>query len=278
MNSKVYLDLSISDQFENAIDKPFPEKNFEYGSRILSRAGFRQNYRSRFATSLEEISLAQALRFQVFNLELKEGLDSSFETKLDSDPFDEVCDHLLVEEVHSQTIVGTYRMQTSENAACHLGLYSAREFDLEPFEKIRSQVIELGRACVHKDHRNLAVLSMLWGGIYRYALSKSGRYLIGCSSLTSQDPKEGATMFQDLKLKHLSEVDFRTSPLPPFICSLDQVFERPFKTPKLLAAYLAIGAKICGPPAIDREFGTIDFLTFFDIKTLPENTIRRYLS
>jgi putative hemolysin len=37
----------------------------------------------------------------------------------------------------------------------------------------------------------------------------------------------------------------------------------------LLRAYLAIGAKICGPPAIDREFGTIDFLTLLDLHKLP---------
>ncbi len=30
-----------------------------------------------------------------------------------------------------------------------------------------------------------------------------------------------------------------------------------------------IGAKICGPPAIDREFGTIDFLTLLDLQALP---------
>jgi putative hemolysin len=37
----------------------------------------------------------------------------------------------------------------------------------------------------------------------------------------------------------------------------------------LLRAYLAIGAKICGPPAIDRDFGTIDFLTLLGIRALP---------
>jgi putative hemolysin len=39
--------------------------------------------------------------------------------------------------------------------------------------------------------------------------------------------------------------------------------------PKLLRTYLSIGAKICGPPAIDREFGTIDFLTLLDLHALP---------
>jgi len=48
--------------------------------------------------------------------------------------------------------------------------------------------------------------------------------------------------------------------------------------PKLLMAYLSIGAKICGPPAIDREFKTIDFLTLLDLDSLPASTVQRYLS
>ncbi len=39
--------------------------------------------------------------------------------------------------------------------------------------------------------------------------------------------------------------------------------------PKLLRAYLSLGAKICGPPALDREFKTIDFLTLLDLRTVP---------
>jgi putative hemolysin len=46
---------------------------------------------------------------------------------------------------------------------------------------------------------------------------------------------------------------------------------------RLLRAYLAIGAKICGPPAIDREFGTLDFLTLLDLHMLPLIVRARFL-
>ncbi len=52
-------------------------------------------------------------------------------------------------------------------------------------------MIELGRACVQRQHRNLVVLGLLWKGIADYAKERGGRYLIGCSSLTSQDAKAG---------------------------------------------------------------------------------------
>jgi putative hemolysin len=45
----------------------------------------------------------------------------------------------------------------------------------------------------------------------------------------------------------------------------------------LLRAYLAIGARICGPPAIDREFRTIDFLTMLDLQTLHPRVAARFL-
>ena len=102
--------------------------------------------------------------------------------------------------------------------------------------------------------------------------------MIGCSSLTSQDPVAGASMYVELSRKHLVRREFRTQPLADWTCSLDQLAETPPKVPKLLAAYLSIGARICGPPAVDRDFKTIDFLTFMDLKSLPDRIIERHLS
>ena len=97
-------------------------------------------YVTRLACTEAEIRAAQALRFEVFNLELNEGLAHSYTTGLDADPFDAVCDHLLVEHVPSGSIVGTYRLQTGTNAGKNLGYYSAQEFDFSPFELMRHQI------------------------------------------------------------------------------------------------------------------------------------------
>jgi len=146
-------------------------------------------------------------------------------------------------------------------------------------------MIELGRACVHADHRNFNLLHLLWRGIARYAVERNARMLIGCSSISSQDPVEGATMYRQLQ-SHLAEPALRTQPRSEFrvVAGGDDAgfgrgdaLEPPGSTPpatagassKLLRAYLAIGARICGQPAIDREFGTIDFLTLLDLRALP---------
>jgi putative hemolysin len=226
----------------------------------------RPAYQVRLASSSAELGEAQALRFEVFNLELDEGLVSSYETGLDADPFDPICDHILVEESGTGKIVGTYRLQCGEVAARAKGYYSAREFDLSKFEPMRAQIIELGRACIHRDHRNFSVLNLLWKGIASYAEQHRARYLMGCSSLTSQSEAVGIAAYELLK-PHLAPSLWRTQPMPGFACEGDSALKEAIKIPKLLSAYLALGASICGPPAIDREFKTIDFLTWLDIES-----------
>ncbi len=234
-------------------------------------------YVTRLARSPEEVRSAQTLRFEVFNLELNEGLAHSYATGLDADPYDAVCDHLIVEHVPSNSIVGTYRLQTGVNAGKNLGYYSEQEFCFQPFAPLRGEIVELGRACVHRQHRNLSVLGLLWKGIADYARERGRRYLIGCSSITSQDPAVGASTYTELCRNHLVATPWRTRPLPAFECPLDQLAEEHASIPKLLRAYLAVGAKICGPPALDRQFKTIDFLTFIDFEALTPQARERFL-
>jgi putative hemolysin len=223
-------------------------------------------YRARLACTTVDLKAAQALRFEVFNLELDEGLVQSYDTGLDADPFDDVCDHLIVEDTTDGSLVGTYRLQTGMRAREALGYYSEREFDFTPFEPMRAQILELGRACIHLNHRNFAVLNLLWKGIGRYASEQGARYLIGCSSITSQDTAVGAAAYRRLSA-HLVPQAWRTQPLPAYACPLQPEAAQPPRIPRLLSAYLAFGAGICGPPAIDREFRTIDFLTWLDVES-----------
>ncbi len=235
-------------------------------------------YELRFAESRADLEAAFRLRFLVFNLELNEGLESAYETGYDTDEFDKTCDHLIVEHRPSRQVVGTYRLQTGRVAARNLGYYSAREFDFSPYEPIRNSLVELGRASIHRDHRSFEVLTLLWRGIAMYATERKARYLIGCSSLTSQCLQEGSDMYGRL-LEFLAEPTLRTVPQAHF--SFPIVASTPHmasvRPPKLLRAYLSIGAKICGPPALDREFKTIDFLTLLDLEQISLTARARFL-
>ncbi|HYU46234.1 MAG TPA: GNAT family N-acyltransferase [Terriglobales bacterium] len=234
------------------------------------------SYCIRLASSEADRLAAFRLRYLVFNLELNEGLDSAHATGYDTDQFDAVCDHLIVEHPGSGKVVGTYRLQTGAVASANAGYYSEREFDFAPYKRLGDSVIELGRACVHRDHRSSEVLYLLWRGIAQYAINHGGRYLIGCSSLTSQDPAHGTAVYEAMR-EHLVEPQLRTTPQSAFMMPLTSPENASDKIPKLLRAYLAVGAKICGPPAIDREFKTIDFLTLMDLETLHPRVHRRFI-
>lgn len=233
-----------------------------------------RRYRVRLAVGDADLRAAQSLRFRVFNLELREGLTQSWATGLDADAFDSSCDHLLVEDLVSGAVVGTYRLQTGSHALACGDYYSAREFDFRPFEALRGELVELGRACVHAEHRNFAVLNLLWTAIAAYARERGTRWLIGCSSLSSQDAAVGAAVYAKLA-PHLAAPALRTQPLPAFACPLDGPTMTAPELPRLLAAYLALGAEICGPPAIDREFRTIDFLTLVDLHSPTLRALQR---
>ena len=254
-------------------------------------------YRMRMAQTAEDRIAACRLRFRVFNIELGEGLERSYATGLDTDQFDDVCEHLIVEDKQEDNpvrrIVGTYRMQTGITAASHRGYYSEQEFHLAPYEPLRPGVLELGRASIDREHRTPEVLTLLWRGIAQYATDMGLRYLIGCSSLTSKDPAEGWALYRQLEQFRVSP-EFETTPTEPFACPIEQqgtdaqpsscspesiVPERvSVKVPKLLKTYLAIGARIAAPPAWDREFGTIDFLTLLDLKLLSPAARSRFLA
>src|SRR5262245_47828087 len=263
--------LLASDTRATAFDERAPGQN-------VLRVPETGSYRVRFAETREDRESAFRLRFLVFNLELGEGPESAYQDGYERDEFDEVCDHLLVEHIASREIVGTYRLQTGTVAASNLGYYSAREFDFAPYEHLRGKLVELGRACIHRDHRSFEVLTLLWRGIAAYAMKRNARYLVGCSSLTSQSPREGAAVYAHLR-DSLVEPSLQTVPLPAYQFPVDRHTMLPnlARPPKLLRAYLSIGARICGAPAIDRAFKTIDFLTLLDLEGMYSGARARFL-
>jgi len=255
--------------------------------RIQAEVG---RYRLRLAENAADREAACRLRFKVFNIELGEGLESSYQTGIDTDQFDLFCEHLLVEEKLTSRVVGTYRMQSGETAGRNMGYYSAQEFNFAPYEPLRAEVLELGRASIDREHRTPEVLTLLWRGIAQYAYDMGLRYLVGCSSLTSKNPAEGWQMYDQLQNFRVAP-EFATEPTPAYASPIEtegqsaqsapdeeSTTPAPARVPKLLKTYLAIGARICSPPAWDREFGTLDFLTLLDLRLMSPSARNRFLA
>lgn len=237
-------------------------------------------YEVRFAQSLDELDEVLRLRFEIFNLELNEGLEESFADGRDRDEFDAYCHHLIVSDRQSGAIVGTYRMQTSTMAQANIGFYSTAEFDVEALPAdVIAQAVEVGRACVAKEHRNTQVLFLLWRGLALYMATNRLRYLFGCCSLTSQDVVEGRAVMHYLAEHGHLHPELTIQPQADYVCyegnpEPDPSF--PVKIPQLFRIYLRHGAKVLGPPAIDRRFKTIDFLILFDVAAMDEKRIKTF--
>ncbi len=229
-------------------------------------------YRVEIARTPAEIEAAMRLRYEIFNLELGEGLESSRATGLDRDPFDAQCVHLVLKDRDDGSVVGTYRLQDQPMALAGVGWYCDQEYVLSDLPaEVLERSIELGRACIHRNHRHSKALFALWRGIYGVLLASGRRYLFGCCSLTSRDPRDGLICARWLEQRGALWPDLRVRSRPDYLCSgasPTPAEVEAFALPQLFGSYLRYGVKVCGAPALDREFGTVDFLVLFDQRLL----------
>jgi putative hemolysin len=196
---------------------------------------------------------------------------------LDVDEFDAFCDHLVVRDDNSGEIVGTYRMLPPERARESGRLYPDGEFDLTALAGLRGSLVETGRSCVHPDHRGGGVVSLVWAGIARYMLLSGHRYLAGCASVPLADGgSHAAGVWDVLRRKHFAPESQLVTPLNPW--SADGI-ERPSRAtlPPLIKGYVRLGAKVCGPPAHDPEFGVADFFVLLDLQNVDERYLKFFL-
>jgi len=231
----------------------------------------------------EEIRAAQKLRFEVFNLEMKKGLEESYERGLDVDRFDPVCDHLIVRERAAKRVVGTYRLLLGSEARKHFGFYSEQEFNLENIKKLDGELLELGRSCAHKDYRDRALIHLMWQAIAEYVKEHRVHYLFGCASFPTTNPEKVGPSIALIKEKYYAPERFRVRPVPGMeiaglredakISGREGLFQR---LPSLIKGYLRVGAQLCGPPALDREFGTTDLFLLLDVNRASGEYLKRF--
>lgn len=223
-----------------------------------------------------EIRAAQRLRHDVFAGEMGATLHSP-EPGLDIDEFDQFCDHLVVRDDRTGQIVGTYRMLPPDRAAEAGRLYSETEFDLTAIAPLRGALVETGRSCVHPEHRSGAVVSLVWAGIGRYMLLSGHRYLAGCASVPLADGGSFANGVWNLvRDKHYSPPEYRVRPLDPWLTGAADPPPRPI-LPPLLKGYLRLGAWVCGPPALDADFGVADLFVLLALDNVDERYLRFFL-
>ncbi|MCB1191946.1 MAG: GNAT family N-acetyltransferase [Leptospiraceae bacterium] len=253
---------------------------------VLEKTGTKvRQLEVRLAEDQYEIEMALALRYNVFNLEMGEGLPQSRSTQKDRDEYDYYCDHLIVlDKSEDNKVVGTYRILKGKVARENIGFYSETEFDLSKIYGFADEVAEVGRSCVHKDYRGGSVISLLWAGFAEYITEHNVRYLMGCGSIHSTDSEQASEIYAYLREKgQLAGEKFfiepyKTHRVPGFdpnykILDLKETGKR---LPPLIKGYLRLGAKICGLPALDMLFGTIDLFVLFDSNNIVSKYAKHY--
>jgi putative hemolysin len=197
---------------------------------------------------------------------------------IDRDPFDAWCEHLLVTEEDTGEVVGTYRILTGETAKRVGGFYSDQEFDLTRLNHLRDRAVEIGRSCVHPDHRSGIVIALLWSGLADYMLRTGYEYILGCASLSMVDGgHSAAAAFNKLRETHLSPVEYRVFPRCPLpLHELDRNVA-PSIAP-LIRAYLRVGAYVCGEPAWDPDFNTADLLMLLPASRVDARYAKHFIA
>ena len=233
-------------------------------------------YEAQIARSESDIEAALRLRHRVFNVELGGRTETD---EVETDKYDAFCDHLIVVDRASGSTVGTYRLNAFEKARSAEGFYSYGEFSIEdlPHEVLKDG-IEIGRACIAAEHRNTKVLYLLWKGLARYMQLARKRYIFGCCSIFTREPLVGERAFHQLAEAGHFHDRFRVEPRRNalYLGPVEEIERVPVELPSLFNMYLRIGSKVCSPPIIDEDFGTIDFFVVFDRETMTEKCRRTF--
>lgn len=226
---------------------------------------------ARSASDLEE---AQRLRYAVFAEELGANLGNT-QSAIDCDEFDLYCDHLLVRVRDTGQVIGTYRILPPHRREQIGRFYSESEFDLSRLAHLRPSLIEVGRSCVHAEHRSGAAILMLWAGLAQYMRRGCYRHLIGCASASLVDGGSQAAGLRDKLQAYLSDPERRVFAHMPF--AHEHIARPPsVEIPPLIKGYLRLGAKVCGEPAWDPDFNSADFLIWLSLDDLQPRYARHF--
>jgi len=244
------------------------------------QAGKRQSLEITWARHTDDVRQAQRLRYRVFAEEMGARLDSP-ELGLDIDLFDPYCEHLLVRAAETREVIGTYRVLTPAQAKRVGSTYSDTEFDLTRLRSLRDRMVELGRSCVHPDHRHGGVILALWGALGEFMQRNRLDTMIGCASIPMLhngviSGDVAASIWHQLKATHMAPIEWHVRPrlaLP--VEQLDSSLQ--VEPPALIKGYLRLGAKVLGAPAWDPDFNTADLPMLMCLQDMPARYRKHFL-
>ena len=194
----------------------------------------------------------------------------------DSDKFDDVCHHILIEDTTTQKLVGCFRLMHLNSGQDIGQSYSTQFYGLDALKSFSGRMMEIGRFCTDPDVRDPEILRVAWGALTHYVDENAVQMLFGCSSFEGQDTERYQDTFALLKARYLApkqrmpEVKahrvFRYSEKAR---QLD-LARAQANMPPLLRSYLLMGGWVSDHAVIDEELNTLHVFTGLEISAIPE--------
>ncbi|MCX6113358.1 MAG: GNAT family N-acetyltransferase [Proteobacteria bacterium] len=220
------------------------------------------------ADNYKETDELHKLRYDIFNVELGEGIKENEAIQRDIDKFDAHCDHLIVKDNSDEKIIATYRIHPSWQIH-NEGFYTSTEFNISKLGLEKRRTIEVGRACIHTEHRGNLVIAILWMAIKEYCTNNKVEALFGTASVPKCNIEELSAMYQSLVSRGHLINDGSVTPLPEqrahLIPNPPETFRKELLG-SLLKGYLKLGAKLIGEPVFDPIFRCYDFFVILEMK------------
>lgn len=243
-----------------------------------------QKFALKVASTKDELSAAQRLRYEVFVAELGgDGEMVDHDNRLEFDRFDRFFDHLTLTDENTGQTIGVYRVLRHEQAEKAGQYYSEGEYDLSVLKSGGKKLLELGRSCLHKDYRGGMAMYHLWKGLAAYIRQHEIEVLFGVASFHGTDPGVLAHPLSFLYQRHLAPVDLRVraragsytemNVVPPE--SLDRL-RAVRETPALIKAYLRLGGYVGDGAFIDHAFNTTDVCLVMDTERMNQKQANLY--
>ncbi len=231
-------------------------------------------YSVRFAETPEDVRAAQRLRFRTFRGGEDEGLDQ--------DKFDEICEHVLVEEGKTGNLVCTFRILPLESGKEIEKSYSAQFYELSRLHDIEGMIVEMGRFCIDPAYKDPDILRIAWGAMTKYVDDNDVELLFGCSSFHGTVEEEYEDAFALLKERHLAPKRWLPKVKAPrvFRFASKLKLKKPNlklaqrRMPPLLRTYLVMGGWVSDHAVVDNDLNTLHVFTGLQIKGIPESRKR----
>ncbi len=236
-----------------------------------------ETYLVRLAQDAADHAAALRLRYQVFVAELgADGPLVDHAARIERDEFDPFFDHMVLidqrrDPAARDHVVGVYRLLPCDRMQAAGRFYSESEFDLSPLTSSGRRLLELGRSCIHPDHRGGSGLFHLWNALAQYVLDRDIEVLFGAASLPGTDVAALRMPLAHLHHNHLAPEALRVRAHGAGAVAMDLVPREAVDRraaaaaiPPLIKAYLRLGGFVGQGAYVDRAFNTTDVCLVMD--------------